>query len=309
MGLSLTTLASASDNLRGVLAMLAAVASFVASDTMVKYAGQELPVGELIFLRALFASFITLSVAHIAGALKPLRQALTPVMAMRTLGEIGATMLYFAALVRMSFADANAIGQFAPLAVTAGAAIFLSEPVGWRRWLAASVGLAGVIIIIRPGTSAFHWVGLLVVGSVMCVAMRDLATRRIDRSLPTLLITAVSTVSVSISGLFLLPFENWLIPRAGTTLLLAGAAVCIFSGYFFIIKSMRQGEIGVVAPFRYSASLFAVVSGYLVFGEVPDTITMLGITIIVAAGIYTLHRERMRLNKAPAKVSLCPKRQ
>jgi drug/metabolite transporter (DMT)-like permease len=178
--------------------------------------------------------------------------------------------------------------------VTAGAAIFLREPVGWRRWSATAVGFLGVLIIIRPGTDAFDPAGLLVVGSVCCVVVRDLLTRRIAMAVPTLLIAGLSGVSVSASGLLLLPFEDWRVPSLEDTLLLAGAALCIFVGYYSIVHAMRLGELAVVAPFRYAGTLFAVVSGYIVFSEVPDGPTVSGILIVMAAGLYTFHRERVR---------------
>ncbi len=293
--LTLHTAARGSDNLRGIFAMLAAMACFVCGDTAIKYAGRVLPVGEMMFVRGLFASILIIASAFAFGALRQAHLIVSPAMALRTLGEIGATILFFLALVRMPFADVNAIGQFTPLAVTAGAALFMGEEVGWRRWLAAATGLAGVLIIIRPGTSAFNSGALFVIGSVICVTIRDLITRRMGLALPALLIAAVSSVSVSLSGLLLLPFESWRVPSPYQALLLGFAAVCIFGGYYSIITAMRRGEIAVVSPFRYTATLFAVVSGYIVFNEIPDGVTACGILIVMAAGLYTLHRERVRM--------------
>ncbi len=272
--LTLHTAARGSDNLRGIFAMLAAMACFVCGDTAIKYAGRVLPVGEMMFVRGLFASILIIASAFAFGALRQAHLIVSPAMALRTLGEIGATILFFLALVRMPFADVNAIGQFTPLAVTAGAALFMGEEVGWRRWLAAATGLAGVLIIIRPGTSAFNSGALFVIGSVICVTIRDLITR---------------------SGLLLLPFESWRVPSPYQALLLGFAAVCIFGGYYSIITAMRRGEIAVVSPFRYTATLIAVVSGYIGFNEIPDGVTACGILIVMAAGLYTLHRERVRM--------------
>lgn len=292
---SLRAVAAGSDNLRAILAMVAAMAIFVVGDSIIKFAGHELPSGEMMFVRGLFASAITLSVAHATGALRSVYAAMTPLMGLRALGDIGATLLFFLALPRLPFAEVNAIAQFAPLALTAGAAIFLSEPVGWRRWLALIVGLAGVLIIIRPGGSAFDWAALFVIGSVLCVTMRDLLTRYIGMALPALLLTSFSAVSVTIGGLMMLPFETWRMPSGTYLMLLALAGLAVFAGNYWTVVAVRTGEMAVVSPFRYVATPFAVVSGYFVFAELPDSITFLGIATVIGAGLYTVHRERLRL--------------
>jgi drug/metabolite transporter (DMT)-like permease len=250
-----------------------------------------------MFVRGLFASALIVTVASAVGALRHPTAALSRLMVWRTAAEVGATVFFFSALVRLPFADVNAVAQFTPLAVTAGAALFFGEPVGWRRWLAAIAGLIGVLIIIRPGTSAFDWAAVFVLGSVFFVTMRDLITRRMGHAVPALFITAMSAISVTVSGLLLLPFEAWRLPSPGHVLLLAGAAVTLLGGYYWIVIAMRTGEIAVVAPFRYAATMFAVLSGWIVFGELPDAMTTLGILIVLAAGLYTFHRERVRMQE------------
>ncbi len=291
--------ASGSENLRGILAMTAAMASFVTGDAIIKLAGRELPPGEMMFLRGLFASMATIGLAYATGALRSAYLALTPLMGLRTLGDIGATSLYFLGLLRLPFAEVSAIGQCAPLAITAGAAVLLGEAVGWRRWLALFVGLAGVLIIIRPGGSAFDVAALFVIGSMLCVTTRDLLTRHIGMALPALLLASISAVSVTAGGLMLLPLETWKLPSPGLLLLLAVSGVTVFGGNYWTIMAVRTGEMAVVSPFRYAATPFAVVAGYLVFGEWPDYVTFIGIGIVMGAGLYTLHRERVRWRASP----------
>jgi len=292
---SIRSVTAGSDNLRGILAMTAAMASFVAGDSIIKFVGRELPPGEMMFIRGVFASSITLSAAYAAGALKQFYVAITLPMLVRAVGEVGATLFFFLALRRLPFAEVSAISQFAPLAITAGAAVFLAEPVGWRRWTALVVGLVGVLIIIRPGGAAFDWAALFVLCSVLSVTIRDLLTKRIGLALPALMLVSFSAVSVTLGGLVLMPIETWQLPSPGALALLATAGVTVFGGNFWTVVAMRSGDMGVVTPFRYVATPFAVVSGYFVFGELPDALTFLGIAIVIGAGLYTLHRERVRL--------------
>lgn len=196
--------------------------------------------------------------------------------------------------MRLPFADASAIAQFVPLGVTAAAAIFLGEPVGWRRWLATFVGFIGVMIIIKPGTSAFDPAALWILASLFFVVTRDLTTRQIGSGVPSLFLISISAVAVAFSGLGFLPFETWKTPGPHELLLIFGSAIGVLGGYYAVIMAMQSGEIATVAPFRYSIIVFAIILGITVFGERPDWSTYLGVGIVIGAGLYTLHRERVR---------------
>jgi drug/metabolite transporter (DMT)-like permease len=275
--------------------MLAAMASFVINDAFVKVVGSALPVGEIMVLRGFAATLFVLLLAWRFGALRPVQAVVCLPVGLRVIGEIGATVFYLFGLMQMPFADANAILQFTPLAVTAASAILLGERVGWRRWLAASAGLVGVLLIIKPGTSAFNAASLLLLASVLCVALRDLATRQVPAALPSLMITVVSASSVLCAGLLLSAFEAWRMPELPHLAMLACAAVFLVLGYFFVTVSLRAGEISAIAPFRYSVVVFAIIVGAIVWGHVPDLLSFVGVAIVMAAGLYTFHRERRRL--------------
>ena len=288
-------------NARGIVAMLFSIACFVSSDTLVKQIGAEMPIGQMMFLRGLFAAMLVATLAVMTGDIAQYRRVFTPIMALRTVVEVGATLFFFAGLLRLPFADAAAIGQFTPLAVTAGAALFLNEPVGWRRWLATVVGLIGVLLIIRPGTSAFNPAALLIVACVFFVAVRDLVTRVLGNSVPALLIILLSSTAVMLSGIFIRPLESWIDPSAGIVASIAVSALGVTGGYYGSIIAMRCGDIAVVAPFRYTSMLFALVWAYVLFNEVPDWPTWVGIAIVVGAGGYTFHREMVRKREAAMK--------
>jgi drug/metabolite transporter (DMT)-like permease len=286
---------ASSSNVRGIVAMIASQASFIVNDALIKLATRELPGGQAICVRGVAAFLIAITLASAFGQLGPWptrREA--PLIALRNVGEIGSTFFYLFALFNMPIADATAILQFLPLAITAGAAMFLGEPVGWRRWLATCVGFLGVLIIIRPGTSAFNWGAVLILACVASVAVRDLLTRRLGSHLPTLIVALSTMVAVTLSGLVRGLFEVWPMPTMGTLVLVASAAVTNCVGYYFGIVAMRSGDIAAVEPFRFSAIVFGVLLGVVVFGEVPDRTTILGILVVLAAGLYTLHRERVR---------------
>jgi drug/metabolite transporter (DMT)-like permease len=290
------------DNVRGILAMTASMFMFNVGDTLFKVMGLSLPVGQMLFVRGIFASLLVLAAAYALGALPAWRHVLTAPMALRTLCEMACSVLFFVALMRMNFSDAAAIGQFTPLAVMAGAAIFLHETVGWRRWTAAGVGLIGVLLIIKPGTSAFQPMALLMLLSMAFVATRDLITRRLPKAVPTVLITLTSAVGGLVVGAMMQPFETWGPVSVGEVGFLAICAVTVLLGYMLVIIGMRFGETGVVSPFRYAYMLFALLSSLVVFRERPDAWSWLGILLVIGSGLYMVHRERVVGQRPPAAV-------
>lgn len=291
MTLSLPATAT-SDSLRGILAMLAAMGAFIVNDAFMKLASAELPTGQAIFLRGMLATLLCAGLVAATAGPVALAQIGARGVPARAVAEVFATVFYLTALFNMPIADATAILQFTPLAITAGAALFLGAPVGWRRWLATGVGLLGVLIIVRPLGDGFNPYAAVALLSVVFVATRDLLVRRVSPGVPALVIATASAVAVTTSSLALALVETWRPPSAHTLAVLAGASFCLVGGYYWIVVAMRSGDIAVVAPFRYSIIVFAVLAGFLVWGEVPDTASWIGLAIVTAAGLYTFMRER-----------------
>ncbi|ODM74827.1 DMT family transporter [Bradyrhizobium elkanii] len=290
-----------SSNLRGSLFMAAAMASFTVNDTITKAVSAELNVGEILLVRGLVAMVLVAALAWYRDALRSFRALLIWPVGLRVLGEIGGTLTYLSAISQIPLANASAIFQALPLVITLGAALVFGEPVGWRRWLAISAGFIGVLVIVRPGAEGFSQAALLALASVGFCAVRDLATRRIPKDLPTVFITLLTTVTVTTAGaVVLVPLGGWR-PLSGNALgLLTFAAVLILIGYQCIIVSLRTGDISAVAPFRYTALPWAMLTGYLAFGHKPDGPMLAGAAIIVASGLYAFYRERQRDKLRPA---------
>ncbi|WP_414645625.1 MULTISPECIES: DMT family transporter [unclassified Bradyrhizobium] len=290
-----------SPNLRGSLFMAAAMASFTANDTITKAVAAELNIGEILLVRGLVAMVLVAALAWYRDALRSFAALLIWPVGLRVMGEIGGTLTYLSAIAQIPLANASAIFQALPLVITLGAALVFGEPVGWRRWLAIAAGFIGVLVIVRPGAEGFSQASLLALASVGFCAVRDLATRRIPKQLPTVFITLLTTVTVTTAGaVVLVPLGGWRPPSGHALGLLVFAAVLILIGYQCIIVSLRTGDISAVAPFRYSALLWAMLLGYLAFGHKPDVQMLAGAAIIVASGLYAFYRERKRDKLRPA---------
>ncbi len=285
----------AGGNLRGSLFMCLSMAGFILNDTATKWIADELTLFQIIFIRGVFASVLIGTLAACKNSLifLPSRRD-RKILALRLVGEIGATYCFLNALFNMPIANATAILQSLPLAVTLAAALFLGERVGWRRYMAICAGFAGVLVIIRPGTEGFTSYSLWAVAAVGLITLRDLSTRMLSPDVPSLFVTFLAAVGVMILGAVFAPFTEWK-PVDGEHLAFLGfAAALVFVGYLFGVMAMRHGEISFVSPFRYTILIWAVILGLVVFGDVPDTWTLSGSAIVVGMGVYTFYRERVR---------------
>jgi drug/metabolite transporter (DMT)-like permease len=207
-------------------------------------------------------------------------------------GEIGGTACFLTALFNMPLANASAILQALPLAVTLAAALFFGEPVGWRRYLAIGIGFAGVMVIVRPGTEGFNAYSLWALAAIVFIVIRDLSTRRLTPDVPgpwvAMVTSGVLTAAAALAG----GFEDWQPPEAESLFALATASICLVVAYVSSVTSMRVGEIGFVQPFRYSLLVWAMLLGIVMFGEWPDGWMLVGSATVVATGLFTLYRER-----------------
>lgn len=292
--LSIASVPTVSGNTRACLYMIGAMAAFAVNDACTKLAIADVSAPQIMALRGIMATAALLAIGISRGAFRQPRRLLRPVLVFRTASDIIGTITYVAALAYMPIANASAIFQALPLVVTLGAAIFLAEPVGWRRWLAISIGFVGVVVIVRPGTAGFSLASLAILASVLASAARDLATRRMPSDIPSFAVSAVTSGAVTLSGFLLVPFWGWAPVSRDDLLIFAVASVMLALGYVCIVEAMRSGDMGFVAPFRYTILLFAIVLGFMLFGDVPDAVTLAGSAIVIGSGAYSLYRERAR---------------
>jgi len=271
------------------------MAAYAFNDALMKVVFEQLNLFQAIFLRGV-CTVILLSLAILwkRGVVIKMSMKSRVLLVLRTIGEVGATICFLSALLRMPLANATAIMQSVPIGITFGAAVFLREPVGWRRWVSVSVGFFGVLLIIRPGMEAFNIWSLLVLAAVALIVLRDLITRKLTFEIPASHVSLLAAIMLPVVALSVLPISGWNTVTLIDFSMLAGAASILTFGYLFSVMAMRVGDVSFVSPFRYSIMLFAIFLGSVVFGEHPDIETIIGTLIIIAAGLYTVHREHGR---------------
>lgn len=281
------------DNMRGALFMMASMGSFTINDAFMKTLAGNVPFFQALFLRGCLTVLFIAALAWATGRLRPGPDpADRRLVALRTLAELGAAYFFITALFNMPIANATAIIQALPLTVTLAGWLFLGEPVGWRRLTAILVGFIGVLLIVQPGSDGFSVYSLYALAAVVCVTVRDLASRRIGPGTPSVQVALVAACGVTAMAAVGAAFTDWVPLAAAEGATLLAAAAFVIGGYVFSVATMRVGDIGAVAPFRYTSLLWALVLGWAVFGEWPDALTVAGSAIVVATGLFTLYRER-----------------
>lgn len=288
-----------SDNLRGAAYMVLAMLGFVLNDAIMKLVSSDVHLYQAIFLRGVLATAIMGVLAWRSGGFAVPRNVTNKFVVLRTIGELGGTVFFLTALFNMELANAGAILQAMPLVVTLAAALILRETVGWRRYSAITVGLLGVLIIIRPGGDGFNIFSLSALAAVFCLVLRDLATRGIPRDMSSNFISFVAAAAVMIMGAIVTLFGEWQPVSVLSLLKLTASALFLMAGYFWSIQAMRFGEVSFTSPFRYTSLIWAIILGYVVFGDIPDVPMIIGSIIVVGSGLFTLYRERqVKLSKA-----------
>ena len=284
-----------SENIKGAIFMSVNMLAFVVNDAFMKFLFIDISIYQAIFLRGVITiPMLALMAVYRNQITFSVNKSDWKYIWLRVAGEVGAAVFFLSALAQIPLANVTAILQAVPLTVTMAAALFLRETVGWRRWFAIIIGFLGVTIIVRPGVEGFSVYSLYAIAAVFCVTIRDIATRKLSKDVPTSLVAMITGVAITLYGAIMLPSVVWVTLTGTHWFLLILAAIAIVFGYLFSVLAMRTGETSFIAPFRYTAMIWAIGLGIILFNDWPDNLTLLGTTIVIATGIYSFHREKVR---------------
>jgi drug/metabolite transporter (DMT)-like permease len=282
-----------SDNFRAAGYMSLSMAGFVLNDTMIKIVSEDLSLFQIIFLRGLFATmFVALMAWHQGVLFYSPSKYNQRTLGLRMVGEVGGTLCFLTALFNMPIANATAILQALPLVVTLASGVFLKEVVGWRRYTAITIGFVGVLIVVRPGSDGFNSYSFWALLAVLFIAARDLITRKLSTDVPSLYAAVTAALGITVAAGLLSPTMEWRSVSIENLWMLVVAACFLVVGYIFGIMTMRVGDISFASPFRYTNLIWAIVIGFVVFGDPLDSVALMGGAIIVIMGVYTFYRER-----------------
>jgi drug/metabolite transporter (DMT)-like permease len=285
---AIVTQPSATHSMAAVFAMVTGTASFVFADAMMKLTSGHFPVGQSIFVRGLFGlallQIFMLARGDRVDWMQTFRSEQTT---KRSIFEVGATFLYIASLRGLSLPIANAIIQTSPLLVTVGAVLFLGERVSWRRAMGTLGGFAGVLMIVQPGATPLTWSLALVLGAVLCSALRDIVTRGIAKVSTLQVVASATFATAAFGGLFSLA-EQWQMPTSRDLALWLFSSAFVLAGQALITFAVRSGDVSRVMPFRYTGLVWSLILGVVIWQHVPNTLAMAGMGVIAAAGLFSL---------------------
>ena len=282
------------ENLRGILFMLLAMAGFAIEDGIIKSLTNSLPVSEILIVTGALGALLFAVLAFVRKERLVSRHMLRKAFLIRLLADMLAPLFFISSLALIPLSMASSILQAVPILVTMGAALVLGQQVGWRRWSAIGVGFLGVLIIMRPGFEGFEPAAVLAVIGAICLAARDLATRVLKSDITTVSMTAYAFAASVVAGVILIPTGppmEW--PDPHQTMLLLCITLLGGLSYSAIVMATRDGDVAVIAPFRYARLVFAMLIGIFFLGERPDTMTFLGAGLIILSGLYTFWREKV----------------
>jgi drug/metabolite transporter (DMT)-like permease len=282
---------AASANLRGIGLMIVARLAFAVSDTFTKLSSQSLPASEVVSLRNAVALPIVLMLAWRLGGLRHLSAIKDPAVLGRSVLEGVGTLAFVAALPHVMIGQSTVILLTVPIILVALSALLYKEDVGWRRWTAIMVGFLGVFMVASPLGGTPNAYLLLTQFTAIAWAFRDLITSRIVGHIPSVTVTLTTTASVSLVGLPGIFAGDWHGVVGTEAVYLAIAGLFVAMGNFLYITALRTGAVSVVAPFRYTAALWATVAGFIVWGDIPDFWGVTGTLFIIGSGLYTFYRE------------------
>ena len=280
-----------SENFRGALIMMVCMSAFVLNDAFVRLAGNSLPLAQILFIRGLLTTVALLAFAFYSGVFslvvsKPDRWRIL----FRSIAEALTAYFFLTAVMNMPFANVTAILQILPMTVTLAAAFVFKEKVGIIRIALIILGFLGVILIINPSADGFNVYAVYALIAVLLITVRDLITRKLSSEVHTLLPTVSASMGVLLFSIFLMVNTSLQPLNPQNSLFIFLAAFFIIFGYYTAVLVMRSGEISFISPFRYSAILFALILGFIFFDEKPDKIALLGIVIVMLAGIVLMIR-------------------
>jgi drug/metabolite transporter (DMT)-like permease len=287
-----------SSNLRGIALMVLATLAFVINDTFMKLATEGLPPLQVLFMRGVAGTIWCTPLLLLTGNGSKLKGMGDRWVLLRNILELIAVLCFIIALANMPIADITALGQVAPMLLLMGVSILYGDKIGPTRMALIALGFIGALLVAQPGGSTFSIYALLGFASAAATAGRDIVGRKVPGHIPSLVVAYCTLVLVMVgAGLATLTFETWITPSLRHVLLLAGSGFFLTLGHLFIFMSYRTGATGAVAPFYYMFTIWAVISGLVVFQSVPNTLAIIGMVLILASGVTValLDERRRRL--------------
>ncbi|WP_417258195.1 DMT family transporter [Celeribacter sp.] len=286
-------MSSQTNNAKAALVMVGAMAAFTINDSIMKGVLAHLPLFQAIFLRGLVNVVMVFAVVlPLMGRVKfDLSRRDWALVIGRSICETGGAFTFLYAVANMRFANAVAIEQMAPLTIALAGFLVFRDPLGWRRTIAVAFGFVGALLIIKPGTGAFSIYSLWALSAVVFITLRDACVRAMSPNVPTATVTLFAVLFVTAGAGVASLSADWVPVTWPVAGLIFAAAALLIVGYALSVVVVRMADMTFTAPYRYTSLVWALVLGFVFFGEWPDIWSLVGAAIIAATGLFTILRE------------------
>ena len=275
----------------GVLLMLLGDLLFSLNDAMGKWLVASFAVGQVLVIRS-FGSFLILAPMIARQGPRTLFQVeRVPLQVLRVILTTGDVALFYAAVAYLPLADVMTFYMAGPIYVAALSHFFLGETIGWRRWLAVIIGFVGVVVALRPSTAMLSWPSIFGLIGSLSFALTLILGRRLRQTSDATLVTW-QTVGALVTGL-ILSIGDWRSMSSLDFIAMLALGVVAGCAHLMITRALKLAPASLLAPLQYSLLLWAIVLGYVFFGELPDSQILIGSVIIVLAGLFIFHRKNI----------------
>ena len=290
----------------GIVLMISGVASFAIMDATIKWLTTDFPVPQIVALRSWFGLPLLFFLVHLEGGIPQLKSKRPFAHLFRYLLVLGLSMGFFWVLSKMKLVDAIAITFAAPILIAALSVPLLKESVGMHRWSAIVIGFIGVLIMLRPGAGVFQWAAVVAFGCTAVYAILLISTRALKSTETTASLIFYPQFGLAVTGLIIAPL-HWVTPNIVELCLFAFAGTVGSVGILCLTNAFRLAPVATVSPFEYTALIWATILGYLLFKELPDSLTLFGAGIVISSGLYILYRETSKTGTSqPRPLALSP---
>jgi drug/metabolite transporter (DMT)-like permease len=274
----------------GIYFMILAVFLFSCMDALIKWTAADYPIGQIVFFRNIFAFIPVMIFVRQAGGIAVLRTKHIGGHLVRGFVGVTAMICVFTAFALLPLGEAVALSLSGPIFLTALSVPMLGEKVGVRRWSAVLVGFIGILVMTRPGAGVFQPAALFAIGGALFYALAMISVRRLNQTESAAAIVFYFTLFAAAVGALSLPFQ-WTSPDLEGLVMLVGIGLIGGLAQLAMTQAFRLSPVALIAPFDYGALVFAVSFGYIIWGDVPDGYIIVGSLIVIASGLYILHRE------------------
>lgn len=274
----------------GVVLMLLGDFMFALNDVMGKWLVATYTVGQVLLIRSLAALVVMAPLIARSGVRRLVVVERPVTQVVRVICSTVEVTLFYTAVIYLPIADVMSFYLAGPIYVAAMSPFLLGEKVGWRRWTAILVGFIGVLVVLSPSGETLSWPSLISIAGSLCYALMVVQSRQL-RATPDTTLVFWQTVGALVAGLAMAPF-GWVTPTPFDFALLGTLGVVAMTAHILINRSLKLAPAAVVAPLQYTLLLWAIVFGYFIFGDVPQTNMLIGAGIIVGAGLFIFERQK-----------------